>query len=663
MANEIWIAILLPLAAAVFNGLWGWRLPKRVVGAIACGAVAASFLVALSAFAEMCSVGLEARVFRTEAFEWIAVGDFVVPLRFLLDPLSMVMTLVVTGVGLLIHLYSAGYMAHDERNWSDHGNRFARFFTFLNLFMAAMLTLVLADNYVLLFVGWEGVGLCSYLLIGFWFERPSAVEAGKKAFIVNRIGDFAFAVGLMILWRHLGALGFEEVFESAQQFVGHTVHLPLFGEVPMYWLVSLCLFFGACGKSAQIPLYVWLPDAMEGPTPVSALIHAATMVTAGVYLVARSHVLFELGAYHAPLGLAPLTVVALIGLATLLLAASIGLVQNDLKRVLAYSTVSQLGYMFLGLGLGAYGAAIFHLYTHAFFKALLFLGSGSVIHAMEHALHQAGSTADPQDMRNMGGLFRPLRTTSITFLVGALALAGFPLLSGFWSKDAILAGAYLKHPALWALGLVGATMTAFYMTRQCLMVFFGPGRMGDEAKRHLHESPGLMTMPLVLLAVGAIVAGWVWLPGRALFREFLAPVLEAEVSHHAAHPPHTLMFGGSIAAAFLGLLIARAVYGSTSAMTSDPLAQLGGLYRLLLNKFYLDELYNATVVRAGYLLSNACGWVFDLILIDGLLVNGLAGLVALFGKAAQRAQSGYVRSYALSMVLGGVLVATYFVVR
>src|SRR5262245_58046914 len=502
----LWIIPALPLAAVMLNLLIGDRLGKRGTAVLACGSVLVAFGFAVRAVLHLAGLPEAERHVVEFAWTWMRVGDFSADVSFLLDPLSSVMVLVVTGVGSLIHVYATGYMSHDPS--------FRRFFLYLNLFMFAMLTLVLADNYLLLFVGWEGVGLCSYLLIGFWYERPSAAEAGKKAFIVNRIGDFGFMLGAFMLIASTGSLSFDRVFATAP-------HVFAAGGAAIT-LATLLMFLGATGKSAQIPLFTWLPDAMEGPTPVSALIHAATMVTAGVYMVARSHVLFQLS---------PVTmeVVAVIGAATALMAATIGLAQNDIKRVLAYSTVSQLGYMFMACGVGAFGAGIFHLMTHAFFKALLFLGAGSVIHAL----------SGEQDMRKMGGLANRLPWTHATMVVATLAIAGVPFFSGFFSKDEILSRAFASgHVGVWIAGLLGALLTAFYMTRLYVLTFRGPSRLTHEAEHHLHESPPSMIAPLVILAVLSFAGGYVGMPfqegGHALER-WLRPSLETAGTGAAAH--------------------------------------------------------------------------------------------------------------------------------
>src|SRR5262245_37767824 len=501
----LWIIPALPLAAVALNLLLGDRLGKRGTAWLACGAVGAAFAFAVREVVALAARPESERAITETVYRWMKVGDFSADVAFLLDPLSAVMCLVVTGVGFLIHVYSVGYMSHD--------GSFRRFFLYLNLFMFAMLTLVLADNFLLMFVGWEGVGLCSYLLIGFWYTHPSAAEAGKRAFIVNRIGDFGFLLGMLTLFAWGGSLNYERLFAAAP-------HVFAVGSFAITF-ATLALFLGATGKSAQIPLYTWLPDAMEGPTPVSALIHAATMVTAGVYMVARCHLLFQL----APVSL---ETVAVIGAATALFAATIGVAQNDIKRVLAYSTVSQLGYMFFACGVGAFESGIFHLLTHAFFKALLFLGAGSVIHAL----------SDEQDLRKMGGLATRLPWTHAVMLVATLAIAGSPPLAGFFSKDEILASAFARgHYGVWAVGLLGALLTAFYMFRLYILTFGGTSRLTHEAEHHLHESPAIMVAPLVVLAVLSVVGGFVGVPfqeGGHLFERWLEPVLGGGEGAHAA---------------------------------------------------------------------------------------------------------------------------------
>ncbi|MGE5177048.1 MAG: NADH-quinone oxidoreductase subunit L, partial [Hyphomicrobiales bacterium] len=491
----LWLIPTLPLLGAIVNGLGAGRLPRKVVSAIGTGTVGAALVIAILCVRQLLAMPAEDRIFSQQLFSWIDSGDLAVPVRFMLDPLSAVMILVVTGVGFLIHVYSTGYMGHEKA--------YGRYFSYLNLFTFAMLVLVMADNFLVMFFGWEGVGLCSYLLIGFWYQKPSAAEAGKKAFVVNRIGDWGFLIGMLLVFVTFGTLDFARVFPEAP------TRLALGGGLAT--AIALFLFVGATGKSAQIPLYVWLPDAMEGPTPVSALIHAATMVTAGVYMVARCHILYTL----APTAL---LVVAIVGAATAVFAATIGLVQKDIKRVLAYSTVSQLGYMFLGLGVGAFSAGIFHLMTHAFFKALLFLGAGSVIHGL----------SGEQDMDRMGGLKSALPKTHFTMLMATLAICGIFPFAGFFSKDEILWNAWSHgHPILWAAGVFGAFLTAFYMFRLYFMTFHGPSRVTEEAKHHLHESPNSMILPLMVLAALSVVGGFVQVPllqGGQRLEGFLEPV-------------------------------------------------------------------------------------------------------------------------------------------
>jgi NADH-quinone oxidoreductase subunit L len=531
------------------------------------------------------------------------------------------MLLVVTGVGFLIHVYSIGYM-HTEPDYP-------RFFTYLNLFVFSMIMLVLAGNFLLLYVFWEAVGLCSYLLIGFWYRKDSAANAGKKAFIVNRVGDFGFGLGIMLLWTSLGTLVYTDVFPRAEELAWGTATM-----------ISLLLFLGACGKSAQLPLHTWLPDAMEGPTPVSALIHAATMVTAGVYMVARSHAIFERS------GVA-LDVVAWVGVLTAVFAATIGLVQTDIKRVLAYSTVSQLGYMFVGVGVGAYAAGIFHLMTHAFFKALLFLGAGSVIHAL----------SGEQDLRKMGGLWRKLPQTLPTMLLATLAISGIPPFSGFFSKDEILTGAYNAHQyAIFALGLVGAGLTAFYMWRLIFLTFFGPSRVDHEVAHHVHESPWTMTAPLWVLAVLATIAGvWgiPWKEGTVVGR-FLEPVLHPGPAQEGAHhgPAWSLM-ALSVAVAVTGIAVAGEMYLRGRADLARVGAPRNALHRLLLHKYYVDELYDALFVRPVFAMSRWFAEVFDAGVIDGA-VNGVAELVLRAAGRLRRVQTGFVMNYALTMLIGVV---------
>jgi NADH-quinone oxidoreductase subunit L len=620
MIHLIWPIPALPLAGALVNLFFGRRLGRRAHW-VAVPAVGLAFVVALGAFGR---VWRDQQTFVGPLWDWIVVGTFRAPVTLLLDPLSATMLLVVTGVGFLIHVYSIGYM-HDDPDSP-------RFFTYLNLFVFSMVMLVLAGNFLLLYVFWEAVGLCSYLLIGFWYTRESAANAGKKAFIVNRVGDFGFGLGIMLIWTTLGTLEYTEVFAKAPTLTVGTATA-----------ISLLLFLGACGKSAQLPLHTWLPDAMEGPTPVSALIHAATMVTAGVYMVARAHALFERS------GVA-LDVVAWVGVATAVFAATIGLVQTDIKRVLAYSTVSQLGYMFVGVGVGAYAAGIYHLVTHAFFKALLFLGAGSVIHAL----------AGEQDLRKMGGLWRRLPATRDTMLVATIAISGLPPFSGFFSKDEILAGAYYAgRPAIFLLGLVGSGLTAFYMWRLVFLTFFGRSRVDHEVAHHLHESPPVMTVPLWILAVFAAGAGvWSvpWAEGT-WFGHFLDPVLGRGAAPGAGHHPEGGPAWGlmalSVAAALGGLAVAWRMYlrgGADLARIGQP---QNAVHRVLLHKYYVDELYDWLVVRPTVRVAMWCAQAFDLGVIDGA-VNGLADLVARAAAGLRRVQTGFVMNYALTMLIGVV---------
>ena len=564
----------------------------------------------------------------------MVVGNFSVDIAFLIDPLSMVMTLVVTGVGFLIHVYSVGYMGHDPG--------YRRYFAYLNLFTFSMLCLVLGSNFLLMYLGWEGVGLCSYLLIGFWYEKKSASDAGKKAFIVNRVGDFGFALGVMLIFTTFGTLDFGGVFSQA-------FSLSSTGGRNIATAITLLLFLGATGKSAQIPLYTWLPDAMEGPTPVSALIHAATMVTAGVYMVARCHALFIL----APFTLA---VVAVVGALTAIMAASIGLVQNDIKRVLAYSTISQLGYMFLACGVGAFGAGIFHLVTHAFFKALLFLGAGSVIHAL----------SGEQDLRKMGGLRKYLPVTYVTFLIATLAISGVPLLSGFFSKDQILSEAFFSPHGgswLWLLGIVTASMTAFYMFRLFFLTFSGRCRASEEVQHHIHESPHLMTVPLMILAFLSIIGGYIGLPHAMGGVNAIAGYLEPVFSGLPHHPEPSLgmeylLMATSVIVAALGISVAYFFY-IRSPQTAERLKK-NFFYTVLLNKYYVDEIYQALIVSPIVAGSRWVWQEFDLGIIDGA-VNGSAKVVDWLARSTRQLQTGYVRQYAMAVVLGVVLIFAYLV--
>jgi NADH-quinone oxidoreductase subunit L len=598
---QLWLIPILPLLGFLINGLFGRRFSKGLVSAVAIGSVALSFAWALRA---ILSLDLD-HAHVEHYFTWIQSGAFRVNCDFSVDRLTAVMLMVVTGVGLLIHVYSIGYMAHE--------GGYYRFFAYLNLFMFFMLTLVLAANYLVLFVGWEGVGLCSYLLIGFYFDKKLATDAGNKAFIVNRIGDFGFSLAMFYIVKNFGSLDFATVFGSAAS-----------KPEGMLTIIGLLLMVGACGKSAQLPLYVWLPDAMAGPTPVSALIHAATMVTAGVYMTARSFPIY----IHAP---AAMETIAIIGIATAFFAATIGLAQNDIKKVFAYSTVSQLGYMFVGVGCGAFSAGIYHLMTHAFFKALLFLGSGSVIHAL----------AGEQDLRNMGGLRRKIPWTFLTMMCAAVAIAGVPPFAGFFSKDAILLAAHRQAPWIYWVGTITAGMTAFYVFRAMFLAFFGKYR-GDA---HPHESPPVMLVPLVVLALLSIAGGFL----------FKIPAFLGTVFPSRSVDEDLTLMAISTAAGFLGIFLAWLMYVARPGMADALAGGVKGLYTLVYNKYYVDEVYDAAVVKPLVGGSRAVLWKgVDAGLIDGA-VNGVGGRAQRIGGVLRLLQSGNIRSYATWIVLGSVV--------
>jgi NADH-quinone oxidoreductase subunit L len=689
----LWIP-LLPFAGFLINNLGARALPKKMAGAIASLAMLASFAVSATSVMRLVSLPAEQREIVQTVFTWIGSADFQAPLGLRLDPLSALMILVVTGIGFLIHVYSTSYMTEEPPH------EYARYFAYLNLFAAFMLLLVLGENFLVLFVGWEGVGLCSYLLIGFWYKKRVAADAGKKAFIVNRIGDVAFVLGVLLAFSRFGSINFHELS-------GAIGALPVDTEFGVVSAIAILLFIGATGKSAQIPLYIWLPDAMEGPTPVSALIHAATMVTAGVYLIGRNAVLFA----HAPDVLA---IVAVIGTLTALWAGAIGMVQNDIKRVLAYSTVSQLGYMFMAMGVGAYAAGIFHLFTHAFFKALLFLGSGAVIHAL----------AGEQDLRRMGGLKKDLPITYWTFLIGAVAIAGVPFLAGFFSKDEILYRTFASgHTILWTVGMATSLMTAFYMFRLVFLTFHGERRyaraealghhdltaptghhdltvphphgespvaqgfspvdpsgadqQGAGAESHdahhtphLHDAPPAMAIPLIVLAIGSVVAGYVNLPaglgGSAFLEHFLEPSLHVPVvegahaaAEHADHSLEVMLMIASSLIAFVGIGLAAFLYLKRPDVPDTLAARFPGVYEFLLNKGYIDELYDAAVVQPIKALSDGVLWRFDAKVIDGA-VNGAGHVVVETGSIVRQIQTGSMRAYALSVLLGAVVIVGYY---
>ncbi len=666
MFDNVWLIPLFPLIGFLINGLFGKKIKdEKVIGGIGSLAVFGSFVVASMTLVKMIQQPIHERVHNVTVFTWIKSGTFQADIGFLIDPLSCVMLMVVTGVGFLIHIYSIGYM-HGEEG-------FYRFFAYLNLFTFSMLLLVMGNNLLLMFVGWEGVGLCSYLLIGYYFHKKSAGDAGKKAFVMNRVGDFGFLLGLFTLYWWLGqnhniwTIQFTELGKHAELFQGCT----------LLTAITLFFFLGATGKSAQIPLYTWLPDAMEGPTPVSALIHAATMVTAGVYMIGRMNFLY----IQAP---TTMMVVALVGGATALFAATIGTAQNDIKRVLAYSTVSQLGYMFLAMGVGAFAAGIFHLMTHAFFKACLFLGSGAVIHSMHHALHHVHSHDDAQDMRNMGGLKSKMPLTYWTFLIATIAIAGIPPLAGFFSKDEILWMAFANphhgslNYLLWGCGAVAAGLTAFYMFRLVFMTFWGECRITPKAKDHLHESPMVIVIPLIVLAFLSIVGGWIGIPkliGNVIggvanhFEHFLAPVFEFSEefakahAHGGPHPSHAVewgLMGLSVVIAVIGIFTAFSLYVLNTSLPGKITAAFPALHRAVYNKWYIDELYDFLFVNPCKALGNYLWKGFDVVVIDGI-VDGTAYVIKGFSGVLRHIQSGYVHNYAFSMALGVVVILAFYI--
>jgi NADH-quinone oxidoreductase subunit L len=643
MIDLIYLTVLLPLLGFLFNGLVGPKVKnEKLIGIVGSGAIGLSFIIVVGAFFETIALPVDQRLNIVTLFQWIAVAGLNISFSYQVDQLSLVMSLIVTGVGFIIHVYSIGYMHGDISFW--------RFFAYLNLFIFAMMNLVLADNFLLLFLGWEGVGLCSYLLIGFWydrkFEKSTTSAAGLKAFIVNRIGDFGFLLGMFLIYSTFGTLVFTDVFSRAVSFA-----------VPehIFVLIAIFLFIGATGKSAQIPLLVWLPDAMAGPTPVSALIHAATMVTAGVYMVARCSIIYA----SAP---AAMMVVAVIGVFTAFFAATVGLVQNDIKKVLAYSTVSQLGYMFLALGAGAFSAGIFHVMTHAFFKALLFLGAGSVIHSMH----------EQQDIRHYGGLKKYMPLTYGTFLVAAVAISGIPPLSGFFSKDEILWYSFTNlGMVFWLIGLITALMTAFYMFRLYFMTFEGKEKF-DHHKAHPHESPKLMTIPLIVLAILSAIGGFIGIPEifsgehGNLFHSWLAPVFktaEMKLMHFGGHShfEELLLMIISVVAAAGAIFYARYVYLKKPEVAAKTSSKFKGIYNLLLNKYFLDETYEATIINPIVKGSESFLWkIADNKIIDGL-INNLAKLIDIISGSIKKIQTGIAQSYALVMVLG-ILIALFWII-
>ena len=634
MLDYAYLVPLFPLLGVVINTFFTRKANEKLIGSLASAMIGLSFLVTIGIFFDLLAIAPEARRYELELFTWIAAGKFSASAAFLMDPLSLVMMLVVTGVSFLIHIYSVGYMHGDE------GLR--RFFIYLNLFVFFMLLLVMGNNYLLMFVGWEGVGLCSYLLIGFWYTDEAKATAGKKAFIVNRIGDFGFLLAIFLIWTTFGTVQFSQLIPMAGAYPAGSVAITT---------ICLLLFMGAVGKSAQFPLYVWLPDAMAGPTPVSALIHAATMVTAGVYMVVRSNFFYSISPEA-------MMVVAVVGGGTALFAATIGLVQNDIKKVLAYSTVSQLGFMFMAAGVGAYVAAIFHLMTHAFFKGLLFLGSGSVIHAM----------SGEQDIRQMGGLKSKLPATYPTFLIGTLAIAGVPGLAGFFSKDEILWKTFEGgHYILWGLGSVAAFCTAFYMFRLVYLTFFGKFRGSKHAEQHLHESPKSMTVPLIILAGLSIIGGYIGLPhalgGANWFEQWLAPVVHAGggheevIVHEGSMGTEYAVMLLSVVIALIGIWLARSWYIGKST-TPQKLSQTP-FYRLLLNKYWVDQIYDKGISQPIVNGAEFSAKYIDAGGIDGF-VNGIATFFSGLGGVVRRLQTGIVQNYALYMGLGVVAVLFFF---
>lgn len=622
----IWLVPLLPFLGFVINGLGRNSLSKGLVGIIGSGVILASFLISVVIFFSL--QGDTQKAHEVFLFDWISAGTLHIPLSFLVDPLSSIMLLIITGIGFLIHLYSTSYMHDDEG--------FGKFFSYLNLFVFFMLLLVLGSNYIVMFIGWEGVGLCSYLLIGFWYTNSAYASAAKKAFVMNRIGDLGFLLGVFLIFNFFGSVEFSKIFpQAATMLPGNNILV----------LITILLFIGACGKSAQLPLFTWLPDAMAGPTPVSALIHAATMVTAGIYMIARSSVLFDL---------APITqnIIAIIGAATALMAAIIALTQTDIKKVLAYSTVSQLGYMFLGLGVGAYTGSFFHVLTHAFFKALLFLGAGSVIHAMHHE----------QDMRHMGGLKSKLKTTFATMMIGTIAIAGLPPFSGFFSKDEILAHTFQYSPVLWGIGVLTAFLTAFYMFRMMFLTFSGKYRSTHHDENHVHESPAAMTLPLIILAVLAAIGGALNIPHVFGGNEWLAHWLSgAGVAQHELQLSHTTeytLMAVSVLAAVVAVIYAYIKYVKGAHVPVADQAQRSALAKLSYNKFYLDEIYNFIITKPLDALSKFFYRIIDTKLIDGI-VNGLGWSTTEASKGVRLLQSGNVGFYIFMMVFGIIALLAY----
>jgi NADH-quinone oxidoreductase subunit L len=625
MINLVWLVPLIPLLGFVINGLGRNSLSKNLIGFIGSSVIFISFAISLGIFFEL---GADAnKSHEIFLFDWISAGSLHIPLSFLVDPLSSLMLLIITGVGFLIHIYSIGYMHSDEG--------FGKFFSYLNLFIFFMLLLVLGSNYIVMFIGWEGVGLCSYLLIGFWYTNSAYASAAKKAFVMNRIGDLGFLIGVFLIFTTFGSVEFGKIFPQAANM------LPGNGTIA---LIALCLFIGACGKSAQLPLFTWLPDAMAGPTPVSALIHAATMVTAGIYMIARSNLLFDL---------APIIqhVIAIVGLATAIVAAIIALTQTDIKKVLAYSTVSQLGYMFLGLGVGAYNGAFFHVITHAFFKALLFLCAGSVIHALHHE----------QDMRHMGGLRKKLPVTFLTMLIGTVAIAGLPPFSGFFSKDEILAHVYLHDKVMWGIAVFGAFLTAFYMFRMLFLTFFGKYRGTHHAEEKIHESPKSMTVPLIVLAILSAIGGVIGIPealgGSHWLSHWLSPVIK-HVGESPDHATEYMLMAVSVVGVLISIAIAYGKYVKQNHIPVPDEAKRSGLANLSYNKFYFDEIYDALIRKPLDAISGFFYKIVDNKIVDGI-VNGFGWTATEASKGLRLLQTGNVGFYIFMMVIGIISLLLY----
>ncbi len=621
MIKLIGLVPLFPLIGFLINGFFGKKMSKSLSGVIASVSILASFILSVLIFMELNHSENKSHI--VNLFSWINSDTLVIPFELLVDPLSSLFLLIITGIGFLIHVYSIGYMHDDEG--------FARFFTYLNLFVFFMLLLVLGNNYLIMFVGWEGVGLCSYLLIGFWFKNTAYNNAARKAFVMNRIGDLGFLLGIILVFITFGSISYNDVFVKA-------------GTVPTHIItcIALLLFVGAMGKSAQLPLYTWLPDAMAGPTPVSALIHAATMVTAGIYMIVRSNIFYSISEVASE-------TVAIVGGITALFAATIGLFQNDIKKILAYSTVSQLGLMFLGLGVGAYSSSVFHVTTHAFFKALLFLGAGSVIHAM----------GGEQDIRKMGGLSSKIKITFITMLIGTIAISGIPPFSGFFSKDEILAHAYEHSPVLWFVGQVTSMLTVFYMFRLLFLTFYGKFRGTHEQEHHLHESPPSMTFPLIVLAVLSVIGGLLGLPEFWHMPNWMANNLETVILRKdpstMPHETEWMLMGIAVLAAAATIYFAYIVYMQKKTLPLKEGDKMPGFQKLVYNKYYVDEFYNAVITKPLDAISVALHKFFDIQIIDGI-VNGVGAAVKGIGSGIRLLQQGNIGFYVISMVIGIVFI-------